>query len=529
MVEINTDEFERWYKQGNAFLEKKLNGAALTCYIQALKIFPASVEVLSQLASLYSDLGQTTKAYKAYQRIVKLNGDDTPLIIRSQFLKLEKKFLFWDTLNRDVDYFLQDEVLYSGRINPFDIRSFLPVTDEQLYKATRAFVSETSELRPQISPFHFEDRKPSPQRLKLGFLCADCRVHPTGYVIGEFFERIDRQKFDVYLYDIYPQLETYPSKRIYGIKDIHIAPLDKLSDKDAAERIFKDKIDVLIDMNGFTMYNRLGIMTYQPAPAQGTFLGCIGTLGGVPGIDYHFVDKYSVLPGEDKYYYEKLKYLEPSSWLIDHNIELPQYTPLKKHMGFKSDAIVLCCFNNSYKFTPNYFDLWARILKRVPKAVLWFYSTSKVFEDNVSAEFEKRHIDRERIVHAKLLPHHEHLARYKIADLLLDTELYNAHTTGMEALFMGCPVITCPGTTHASRVGGALLTALDVPEMICKDIKEYEEKVVELCTTPGALKKLREKVTEKAKTADLFNMEKFTKSFEKAVQEMYQESLNTLE
>ena len=111
-----------------------------------------------------------------------------------------------------------------------------------------------------------------------------------------------------------------------------------------------------------------------------------------------------------------------------------------------------------------------------------------------------------------------------ISDLFLDTEYYNAHTTAMEALYMGCPMITCPGNTFTSRAGGAILSALDMPQMICKDIQEYEEKVVELCHTPGALKKLREETIEKSKTADLFNTEKFTRSFEKIVREMYEES-----
>lgn len=121
------------------------------------------------------------------------------------------------------------------------------------------------------------------------------------------------------------------------------------------------------------------------------------------------------------------------------------------------------------------------------------------------------------------MPHHDHLGRYVISDLLLDTEYYNAHTTAMEALYMGCPMITCPGNTFTSRAGGAIVNALGMPELICKDIKEYEDKVVELCTTPGALKKLREKVLEKITSSDLFNTEKFTRSFEKACHEMYEE------
>ena len=523
-----TNTFDEHIKSASDFLDKKLYDEALFEYRQALNIIPNSARVLEAIAKIYEVMGKRVNAYRALNRVVELYGEDTPLEIRVCLFELEKRFLFWDTLDREINYFTQEDILNSGHINSFIIGAFLPLTNKQKYEALYAYVKEALPLRPKMCPFDFKDRKKDVSKLKLGFLCADFRKHPTGYVIGEFFELINRNKFDVYLYDIHPELDTYPSKRIYGIKDIHITPLDKMNDKEAAEKIFEDKIDVLIDMNGFTTYNRLGIMTYQPAPAQGTFLGYIGTLGGCPGIDYHFVDRYSVLPGEERYYHEELKYLEPTRWLIDHKIELPQFAPLKKHFNFKSDAIVLCCFNNAYKFTPNYFDLWSRILKRVPKAVLWFYGDSKILEENIKKEFEKRNIERERIVYSRCVPHEEHLARYKIADLLLDTEIYNAHTTAMEALFMGCPVITCPGSTYTNRVGGALLTALEIPELICKDITEYEEQVVKLCNTPGALKKLHKKVEEKIKTADLFNTEKFTRSFENSVLEMYEECINKL-
>lgn len=520
--------FDAHMEQAGLYLRRRMLVEALSEYQKALEIAPRTLKALNAVAAIYGYMGKKVNAYRALNRIVELYGDDTPMDIRSRLFELEKTLVFWDTLERDTEYFMRPHVLNSGNVNPFFIGAHLPLSNADRYQALRAMVAESPELRLKPCPFSFDDRKPNPKKIKLGFLCADVRRHPTGYVIGEFFERIDRNKFDVYLYDIHPELDSYPSKRIYAIKDMNIIQLDKLNDKAAAERIFEDKIDVLIDMNGFTTFNRLGIMTYQPAPAQGTFLGYIGTLGGVPGIDYHFVDKFSILPGEEKNYHETLKYLEPARWLIDHHIELPANPPLRKHMGFKNDTVVLCCFNNSYKFTPTYFDLWARILKRVPKAILWFYGDSKILEENIDKEFEKRGIEKDRIVHSKYVPHEEHLARYKIADLLLDTEIYNAHTTGMEALFMGCPMITCPGETYPSRVGGALLTALDMPEMICKDIKEYEEKVVELCNTPGALKELRRKTVEKGKTSDLFNTEKFTKSFEKAVQEMYEESLEQL-
>ena len=523
---LNIEEYEKWLKQGNAFFGKKLIGDAVTCYKRALKLFPASVEVLSKLAIIYNESGQTSKAYKAYQRILELNEDDTPLHIRSQLFDLEKRFIFWDHLNEDFDFVSMDENINSGAFPPFFLLSS-PLNNEQLYRGISSYVRKSPIFRARPCVFSFKDRKKDQKKIRLGILCGDLRIHPTGYVIGEFFELIDREKFDLYLYDTHPDEKSAPHRRIYSTTP-NICNVEQMTDEEAAKKIYEDKIDVLIDLNGHTSFHRLGIMTYRPAVAQGTFLGFLGTMGGIPGCDYNFADEYAIPPDQQKYYGEKIKYLYPVHRLVDRKVEIAPATILRHDLNFDKDTIVLCCFNNTYKYTPNYFDLWVRILKRVPKAVLWFYANTDIVKQNITAEFLKRDIAPERVVFCNMAPHNEHLTRYQVADLLLDTEYYNAHTTAMEALYMGCPMVTCPGQTFTSRAGGAILTALGMPEMICKDIAEYEEKVVELCNTPGALKKLREKTTELAKTSDLFNTEKFTRSFEKAVREMFEESLDLL-
>ncbi|MGN0919394.1 MAG: tetratricopeptide repeat protein [Alphaproteobacteria bacterium] len=523
MTEINFDEYESLLKQGNTFFAKKLMGDALTCYKRALKLFPASVEVLSKLGSLYQEMGKTDKAYKAFRRVLELNEDDTPLSIRTQLFDLEKRFLFWDHWQEEMDYFMSDEVINSGMVAPFILLS-TPMDNEQLFRAISGNVKKQPAFREKPCTFSFSDRKKDAPKLRLGFLCGDLRVHPTGYVIGEFFELIDREKFDVYLYDTHPDEASEPSKRIYATTP-NVCSVEKMTDEEAAKKIYEDKIDILIDLNGHTSYQRLGVMTYHPAVAQGTFLGFLGTMGGIPGCRYNFADEYAVPPDQQKYYGEKIKYLEPVHRLIDRKVNIAPAAVLRSDLNFAPDTIVLCCFNNTYKYTPAYFDLWASILKRVPKAVLWFYVNADIVRQNIISEFEKRGIEANRLVFCNMAPHHEHLVRYQVADLLLDTEYYNAHTTAMEALYMGCPMITCPGKTFTSRAGGAMLQALGMPQMICKDIQEYEEKVVELCSTPDALKKLRQETTEKAKSSPLFDTAKFTRSFEKACREMYEESL----
>ncbi|MDY6407163.1 MAG: glycosyltransferase [Pseudomonadota bacterium] len=520
------NEYKNLIQQGNAFLKSGQIQDALSIFNKALKIYPMSIEALTNIGRIHHKLMHGKEAILAYRRILELLGENTPISIRGYLLDLEKAFVSWDTLQSSLDFFKNDDTLSQAKLRPF-LPLSLPLTNRQLQIVEQSYVKSNKILAPKLHFFDFSDRKKDQNKLKIGFLSADFRTHPTGDLLGEFFELIDRKQFDLYLYDAFPIPSDPIHTRLYATTP-YTRTIDKMNDKDAAECIFNDKIDVLIDLSSHTAKNRLGILTYQPAVAQATYSGFPGTCGGVPGLDYMLADSYVIPPDQKQFFCEKVKYLTPSYRVIDRKQKLPTAPLLREHLHFDRDTIVLCCFNSAHKYTPNYFDLWARILNRVPKAILWFYRQNDYVESNISNEFKKRDIPLNRIVFTDMLPHAEHLARYQVADLFLDTEDYNGHTTGAEALFMGCPMITCPGNTFASRVGGSMLTALEMEELIVKNTKEYEEKVVELCNTSGALKKLREKMAEKVKTAPLHDMVAFTRSFEKNCREMFEERLDII-
>lgn len=518
-------EYNNFIRQAETFIRYRQWQDALLFYKRALSICPTSIEALIGIGKIYQNTEQFHKAILTFHRIIELQRDDTPLFIRVALLELEKRCVSWDTIQQSFDFFNNDEILSYGELPPFVALSN-PLTNRQLQIVAQSSLKKNRGLGVKLSTFNFSDRKKDQKLLRIGFMCGDFRSHPTGFLLSEFFELIDRKNFDVFLYDTHPDANDPVHKRIYATTKNTVA-IDKINDKEAAQRIFDDKIDVLIDLSGHTKYHRLGVLTYQPAVAQATYSGFPGTCGRIPGLDYILADEYVIPPDQKKFFDETVKYLTPTYRVMDRKQDLPMATLMRKHLHFDQDTIVLCCFNNSYKYTPNYFDLWARILKRVPKAILWFYRQNNYLESNILKEFEKRNIQ-DKVVFADSVPHAEHLMRYQVADLFLDTENYNAHTTGAEALFMGCPLITCPGNTFASRVGGTMLKALELDELICKNIKEYEEKVVELCNVPGKLKKLREKTIEKIKTAPLFDMEKFTRSFEQNCREMFEENLKVM-
>lgn len=506
-------------ENGKLLAQNKLFVEAIAEFKKALEIMPESVSILTELHQVYQNTNDEEKQLDVLQQIYRIQKDEMSIYQRAMLMDLQKRFLVWDHLQEHWAYFKRSDILDKGVLAPFHSLS-CPLSVSQLQQVARAFVKKNQDFQPRVAQFSFKDRKFSDRKIRLGFLGADFRIHPTGFVIAEFFDLIDKSKFELYLYDNFPAHEqAWPRKRIYATTS-HVCDVQNMSNEQLAEKIYKDEIDVLIDINGLTLKHRLAVMPYQSAPVQATFLGFCGTQGGIPGLEYNFSDKYCIHENEQCFYDEKIKYLEPVHRLIDRKIEVPKDDFKRSHLGLKEDQLVLCCFNNTYKYTPAYFDLWARILKRVPKAVLWFYKPNEFCEANILKEMAKRDIPANRVVFTPMMTHPAHMARYRVADLFLDTELYGAHTTAMEALYMGCPMLTCPGTTFVSRVGGSLLTALQMPELICKDVAEYEEKAVSYLTNPESLKALKKKVADKVKSSSLFDTEKFTRSFEKACLEM---------
>jgi predicted O-linked N-acetylglucosamine transferase (SPINDLY family) len=189
-------------------------------------------------------------------------------------------------------------------------------------------------------------------------------------------------------------------------------------------------------------------------------------------------------------------------------------TPTRQSCGLPETGFVFCSFNNNYKLTPEMFDVWMSILRRVPGSVLWLLADNLWAEDNLRLEAQARGVEASRLVFAGRVSPENYLARYLIADLFLDSFPFNAGTTANDALFMGLPVLTCSGRSFASRMAGALLTAAGCPDLICFDLKAYEERGVGLAQDPEEFTRLRKKVREAAESSDLFNTKKFVDIYE---------------
>jgi predicted O-linked N-acetylglucosamine transferase (SPINDLY family) len=191
--------------------------------------------------------------------------------------------------------------------------------------------------------------------------------------------------------------------------------------------------------------------------------------------------------------------------------------PTRQSCGLPETGFVFCSFNNNYKLTPEMFDVWMSILRRVPGSVLWLLADNPWAEDNLRLEAQARGIDASRLVFAGRVSPENYLARYLIADLFLDSFPFNAGTTANDALFMGLPVLTCSGRSFASRMAGALLTAAGCPELICFDLQSYEDRAVLLASNPREMAKLKSGVAHARTNAKLFDTPGFVKTLEEVL------------
>ena len=334
------------------------------------------------------------------------------------------------------------------------------------------------------------------------------------------FELHDKEKFELFAFSFGTDTKDEMKVRVSQAFDQFIN-VTGLSDLEVAQLSRNLGIDIAIDLKGLTQDTRLGIFSYKAAPIQVSYLGFPGTLGA-DYIDYLIADK-TLIPAECKQHYsERIVYLPNSYQVNDRRRAIAPIQFTKPELGLPEDAFVFCCFNNSFKITPDVFDTWVRVLKAVDASVLWLLQDNPTAAMNLQKEAALRGLNPARLVFAKRMGLPEHLARHKMADLFLDTLPCNAHTTASDALWAGLPVLTCMGESFASRVAGSLLNAIGLPELITQTSEDYEALAIELATKPSKLQSIKAQLAANRLTTPLFDTSLFTQHIEAAYEKMYE-------
>lgn len=365
----------------------------------------------------------------------------------------------------------------------------------------------------------FSSPASSVERLKVGYVSADFRNHPTAHLISGLFRVHHRDRFEIHIYALCKDDGSAYYQQIKKSAD-QFTDLTGMSNAEAAAQINADGIHILIDLMGYTAYARTEIFALQPAPVQVSYLGYPGTMGAA-FIPYIIADPVTLPETLQPCFTEQPVYLPECYQVNDQEQTIATTGIVRKDQGLPETGFVFCCFNKPSKLDPAMFSVWMRILQQVPGSVLWLLASKPDVAGNLRREAESRGIAGERLIFAERLPKDRHLERHRLADLFLDTRLYNAHTTASDALWAGLPVLTGIGQTFQARVAASLLQAVEMPELITHSLEEYESLAVRLATHPAELATLREKLADHRLRTPLFDTERFARHLEQAYTMMW--------
>ncbi|MBF0182626.1 MAG: tetratricopeptide repeat protein [Magnetococcales bacterium] len=353
-------------------------------------------------------------------------------------------------------------------------------------------------------------------RLRIGYL-SDIGDNPLGTLFFEALERHDRSRFAIIAYAIGPRPpEPFWSRLLAACE--RVVELRSLTDQEAAQRIHDDGVHILVDLLGYIQNSRTWILALRPAPIQVNYLGFPGTLGA-SFYDYLIADRFIIPPEHREDYQEQVVHL-PDCYQPADNRRRVGAPMTRAQAGLPAQGFIFCCFNNPYKLTPAFFDIWMRLLQRVPGSVLWLLEETELVRENLLHEAARRGVGPERLVFAPRIDNPSHLARHRLADLFLDNLPVNAHTGANDSLWAGVPVVTCVGETFAGRVAGSLLHAAGLPELVTHDPAAYEALALRLALDPERLRAIRERLMRLKETAPLFRTERFVANLEEAYRYM---------
>lgn len=473
--------------------------AAVGSYEQALTVTPKFAQAWRDRGRALETLQKLSDALVSYQHAVELDPDDAGSV--AGMLSCSVRSCEWELAGHSLERLRQ---LPQGlaAIHPFLALSVFD--DPAELKVIAAARSAGGTLTAAVP------RRPD-GRIRIAYVSSDLRDHPVAHLVVGLLERHDRQQFEVHAIALNPGADERLRRSVEHWHDVGAQ-----SDLEIAQRMRALQIDIAIDLNGHTVGARPGIFANRAAPIQVGYLGYAGT-SGAPYMDYLVADDVVIPHGAEGWYTEKVVRL-PRCVLPNDDQRPIAAAPSRESAGLPAHGFVFCAFTNGYKINPPVFDVWMRLLREIPGSVLWLRAAATA-ESNLVREAAARGIDASRLVFA---PHvasmAEHLGRHRLADLYLDTSPYNAHSTACDALWAGVPVLTCTGRTMAARVATSVLTTAGLPELIAKDLAEYESRALQLAREPERLARLRQRLAEQR--SPLFDTAVYCRNLEQAYAQM---------
>ena len=498
--------------KGVALFAASRFAAALATFDRALAINADRPETLYNRGQALANLAKFEEATRAWEQTLAIDPAHSRALSALAFYQL--MLCNWRERERLGTKLKQALATSDAIIEPFTLLAYaIPPADH--LRHVRQYARHRI---PAVAPFAPVPRQRSRGKVKVAYLSSAFQRHPTGWQIAELIELHDRSRFEVLGISYGPDDGSEIRARLAKAFD-RFCDVAARSDREVAQLIREADVDIAIDLKGFTEQSRPAILAYRPAPVEASYFGYVGTMG-VDFIDYIIADRIVLPPEQQEHYSEKIVYLPDSYWVNDSKRIVADATPSRSSLGLPEDGFVFCSFNNSYKITPEVFDIWMRLLRQIEGSVLWLLQTSDAATRNLRNEARARDVDPERLVFAPKTEIAHHLARHRAADLFLDNLPVNAHTAASDALWVGLPVVTCAGDAFIGRVAASLVTAAGLPELVTYNLDDYHALALKLATDRQALRELRERLIRSRPTSRLFDTNRLCRHIEQAYEIM---------
>lgn len=507
---------EIWKNKGVAFNQINQWNDAIACFAKGIEVFPGDYdEAIDLLAVALLNAGRNEEAFACFTELSDSSPDNAHYL--GGLLRAGLRQCQWDGLTLKIARLSRLTGDFEQlAVAPFDALAIPGLTAPELKRIALAHIGNRIPDGVFKLPGMAAGRELSSvtnRRIRVGYLSYDFKNHPVAYVIPHVLELHDRDRFEVFGYSMGPDDESDIRHRIKQAFD-HFVDIRPLGVRSSAKKIFDDGIDILVDLQGWTLGERAGVLALRPAPVQVGWLGFAGTMGSDRLADYLIGDSI-VTPEEHQPYYAERIVRMPHCYLPMDATRSNPTPPRRSDVGLPEEAFVFCSLNNAYKFNPGVFDVWCEILRATPGSCLWMNRPFGKGADNLLHEAAARGVTAERIVFATYVDSRtEYLARLQLADLALDPSPYTSHSSGMDVLWAGVPMVTFLGDTFAGRVGASLLTAAGLPECITQSWQDYRRLCIALCRQPERYRQLRHRLKANRATAPLFDMELFTRDLE---------------
>ena len=474
--------------------------AAITFYKKSLLKNSNNAEAYRAIGSIYYNLKEFTLSKRYLKKCLKIDNTNSGALIN--LMNLSADICDWPSVKKYFESFQNKNL--TKNISPFP---FLAIEDNPNNHLLRAI--NTSKERFKAKPSVIETF--SNKKKRIGYFSCDFYNHATMHLMQKVFELHDKDLFEIFIYsygEYQDEVTEKLKKNVFMFRDISL-----LTDEQVALKAREDKLDIAIDLKGYTRGTRLSIFQHRLSKIQISYLGYPGSTG-TEFIDYLIADRILIPKGNEKLYSEKIIFMPDSYQCNDQSKVISKTKLTRKDYDLPEESIIFTCFNAAFKITEKEFNIWIRLLKEIDNSHLWLFNSNTLMKKNLQQEASNRGVDPNRISFAEKLPLDKHLSRHALGDIFLDTFNYNAHTTASDALWAGMPLITIAGKSFSSRVASSLLNSIGLNELICTNEEEYFYKALDLGKNPEKISLLKEKIIKNKISYPLFDSHLFTKNYE---------------